>query len=255
MADRTQPRRRGYRRNYQACEACKKQKGRCDLGSPDNPQPPCTRCRRARKECVFGPSRFASRGNTSNSTSPAAYASGEFVLFSAENMHLYQPTLTASSNTTQPNVPSLPNVHESAERIAPSERAPPAHGLSSVGVAAAAASPVSRANHQPSNQDSGHLRNHLMNSSITNPTEAMSLLSHTARISANNAEHHSPRRDDDVYFRDMLSLSSRGRPSQFSENMQDNPRGDDQTFDTWMHFRMCKDKLLSPTEALFLMNL
>lgn len=50
------------RRNYQACIACKEQKIRCQLGSPDDPQPPCARCRRSRLDCVFGPPRGAVRG-------------------------------------------------------------------------------------------------------------------------------------------------------------------------------------------------
>ncbi|GME47630.1 C6 transcription factor [Neofusicoccum parvum] len=51
------------RRNYQACLPCKEQKVRCQLGSPDDPQPPCARCRRSRLDCVFGPPRGAVRGS------------------------------------------------------------------------------------------------------------------------------------------------------------------------------------------------
>jgi len=63
------------RRKYRACISCKEQKVqspggrrpvtldnhmyqvRCDLGNPDNPQPPCSRCRRLMKECVFDSSK------------------------------------------------------------------------------------------------------------------------------------------------------------------------------------------------------
>lgn len=45
------------RRNYQACLECKKQKTKCQLGNSEPPQPPCSRCRRARLNCVFGPAR------------------------------------------------------------------------------------------------------------------------------------------------------------------------------------------------------
>ncbi|KAF4539142.1 C6 transcription factor [Lasiodiplodia theobromae] len=58
----TGPVRRRPRRNYQACLACKEQKIRCQLGSPDDPQPPCARCRRSRLDCVFGPPRTGGVG-------------------------------------------------------------------------------------------------------------------------------------------------------------------------------------------------
>lgn len=40
-------------RNYQACNLCRNRKVRCDLGSLDNPRPPCAKCRREQRECVF----------------------------------------------------------------------------------------------------------------------------------------------------------------------------------------------------------
>ncbi len=46
------------RRSYKACLHCRSRKARCDLGSIDAPSsPPCTRCRRESRECVFAPSR------------------------------------------------------------------------------------------------------------------------------------------------------------------------------------------------------
>lgn len=43
-----------FRRNYIACLNCRTRKVKCDLGSVENPHdPPCARCRRERKECVF----------------------------------------------------------------------------------------------------------------------------------------------------------------------------------------------------------
>ncbi|OMP88500.1 Transcriptional activator ARO80 [Diplodia seriata] len=56
------PRRTRARRTYQACLACKEQKVRCQLGSPDDPQPPCARCRRSRLDCEFGASRSGGAG-------------------------------------------------------------------------------------------------------------------------------------------------------------------------------------------------
>jgi hypothetical protein len=45
----------GHKRTYQACRACRTAKLRCDLGDPDAPhEPPCRRCLRTGRECVFG---------------------------------------------------------------------------------------------------------------------------------------------------------------------------------------------------------
>ncbi|EKG11013.1 hypothetical protein MPH_12016 [Macrophomina phaseolina MS6] len=254
MADRTQPRRRGYRRNYQACEACKKQKGRCDLGSPDNPKPPCTRCRRARKECVFGPSRFSSRGNGSNSTSPAAHSSG-------------------SSHAAPPTIPSFPNVSDPAAGYWMPQGAqhardssanvtvavlPESHALSS-----SSKSNADAVTSQPSSRDEGHLRDELMNASIRNPTDAMGLLSHTARYGTEEYLNPFARRDKrpiddgDSYGSNISygpDIRSRFPANEYPETPEDNPRGDDLTFSTWMHFRMCKDRVICPNEALFLIN-
>ncbi|QPG76483.1 hypothetical protein FOA43_003872 [Brettanomyces nanus] len=43
-----------FKRNYLACLNCRTRKVKCDLGDVDNPHgPPCARCKRERKECVF----------------------------------------------------------------------------------------------------------------------------------------------------------------------------------------------------------
>ncbi|WWC95609.1 hypothetical protein V866_002474 [Kwoniella sp. B9012] len=42
------------KRNYQACAPCRAAKLRCDLGNPDAPDsPPCRRCLRTHRQCVF----------------------------------------------------------------------------------------------------------------------------------------------------------------------------------------------------------
>ncbi|KAH3673121.1 hypothetical protein WICMUC_003877 [Wickerhamomyces mucosus] len=47
-----------YKRNYQACLNCRTRKVRCDLGPVDAPHsPPCARCLRERRECIFRDSR------------------------------------------------------------------------------------------------------------------------------------------------------------------------------------------------------
>ncbi|ONH75868.1 Transcriptional activator ARO80 [Pichia kudriavzevii] len=55
-----------FKRNYVACLNCRTRKVKCDLGSVDNPHdPPCARCKRERKECVFVDSK---RGSTKQKT-------------------------------------------------------------------------------------------------------------------------------------------------------------------------------------------
>lgn len=51
-------------RSYRACINCRTHKTKCDLGDVNNPiSPPCSRCKRERKECVFGESRRGGRAN------------------------------------------------------------------------------------------------------------------------------------------------------------------------------------------------
>ncbi|EED20898.1 conserved hypothetical protein [Talaromyces stipitatus ATCC 10500] len=51
--------RREHKRVYQACEPCRERKVRCELGAVDQPcKPPCARCRRESRECVFAASRI-----------------------------------------------------------------------------------------------------------------------------------------------------------------------------------------------------
>ncbi|RMZ75892.1 hypothetical protein DV738_g5204, partial [Chaetothyriales sp. CBS 135597] len=47
-----------HRRNYQACNRCRQRKVKCDLGPVDAPHdPPCARCRRENKQCLFAAER------------------------------------------------------------------------------------------------------------------------------------------------------------------------------------------------------
>lgn len=51
---------RAYQRTYKACISCRQRKSKCDLGSgPDGMPlgPPCSRCRREQRECVFSEKR------------------------------------------------------------------------------------------------------------------------------------------------------------------------------------------------------
>lgn len=51
---------RTYQRTYKACISCRQRKSKCDLGTgPDGlpTGPPCARCRREQRECVFSEKR------------------------------------------------------------------------------------------------------------------------------------------------------------------------------------------------------
>ncbi|OCF34202.1 specific RNA polymerase II transcription factor [Kwoniella heveanensis BCC8398] len=53
-----QPKLEKVKRGYRACLHCRARKAKCDLGDIDAPSsPPCSRCRRESRECVFAPSR------------------------------------------------------------------------------------------------------------------------------------------------------------------------------------------------------
>ena len=56
-----------HKRTYQACLPCRRRKVRCDLGSVDEPgDPPCQRCRREKKECVFSETRRKRKADDEN---------------------------------------------------------------------------------------------------------------------------------------------------------------------------------------------
>jgi Fungal Zn(2)-Cys(6) binuclear cluster domain len=63
----TAPRWSEFKRTYQACLPCRKRKVRCDLGDIDAPNPPCVRCRRERKDCVFSTKNAGADGNSVDS--------------------------------------------------------------------------------------------------------------------------------------------------------------------------------------------
>lgn len=55
---------RGYKKAYKACITCRERKARCELG-PDL-QPPCHKCRRELRECVFSKERSWMRSRDQN---------------------------------------------------------------------------------------------------------------------------------------------------------------------------------------------
>ncbi len=81
MANTNNKKKPHFKRNYVACLNCRTRKVKCDLGSVDDPhEPPCARCKRERKECVFVESKrgmISSIGATSNpnTTTPTPLSS------------------------------------------------------------------------------------------------------------------------------------------------------------------------------------
>ncbi|OJD38570.1 c6 transcription factor [Diplodia corticola] len=93
------------RRNYQACLACKEQKVRCHLGSPDDPQPPCARCRRSRLDCVFGPPRAAVRRPTRKRRGGAddsLDAGGDSLPNSVPSVGVHAPAAASDDSAAEP---------------------------------------------------------------------------------------------------------------------------------------------------------
>ncbi|TID30939.1 hypothetical protein CANINC_000461 [Pichia inconspicua] len=91
-----------FKRNYVACLNCRTRKVKCDLGSVENPHdPPCARCKRERKECVFVESKRGVTSTKLNSIDSSTTAS----LSSTHNL------LSANSTIPQHHVllnPLLP---------------------------------------------------------------------------------------------------------------------------------------------------
>lgn len=53
-----------FKRTFAACLSCRTRKVKCDLGNVDEPgEPPCLRCKRERKECVFVESKRGGGGS------------------------------------------------------------------------------------------------------------------------------------------------------------------------------------------------
>ncbi|GMK59278.1 hypothetical protein CspeluHIS016_0702930 [Cutaneotrichosporon spelunceum] len=64
---------RAPKRGYRACVHCRLRKAKCDLGDVNAPsEPPCTRCRREQRNCVFLPSKRR-RKNGNDELKPEIY--------------------------------------------------------------------------------------------------------------------------------------------------------------------------------------
>ncbi|CAK9782420.1 unnamed protein product [Cutaneotrichosporon oleaginosum] len=83
------------KRGYRACLHCRGRKAKCDLGDIDAPSdPPCSRCRREKRECIFAPSRRggnnAKRRRETDDAGPEIGGSG--ARFDQQPMQQQQPS-------------------------------------------------------------------------------------------------------------------------------------------------------------------
>ncbi|OCF41353.1 specific RNA polymerase II transcription factor [Kwoniella heveanensis CBS 569] len=113
------------KRGYRACVHCRMRKARCDLGDVNAPsEPPCSRCRREQRECVFLPSKRRRRTSGSNAASVDGVSnSAQAVIYPPHPAPSASAEPSKSSFTsgpsqqqqqqTQPHVPSAPILHDS----------------------------------------------------------------------------------------------------------------------------------------------
>ncbi|WWC91805.1 uncharacterized protein L201_006752 [Kwoniella dendrophila CBS 6074] len=107
------------KRGYRACVHCRLRKAKCDLGDVNAPsEPPCSRCRREQRDCVFLPSKR--RRKTSTATDNAIReASVDNTLAEVYPAHGPSSTGSTSMMTNQNSTPSTstpldnkPNLNE-----------------------------------------------------------------------------------------------------------------------------------------------
>ncbi|KAK8853344.1 hypothetical protein IAR55_004048 [Kwoniella newhampshirensis] len=121
------------KRGYRACLHCRSRKAKCDLGDIDAPSsPPCSRCKRESRECVFAPSR---RGGN-NRKRPMKTSDDELTDSDVKPESLSRSTaaeLTSSHPAQTFPYPNPPRAHRrmsSSSIIHPLRQSPPASSSS-----------------------------------------------------------------------------------------------------------------------------
>ena len=96
-----------WRRSYKACLSCRAKKVRCDLGPFDNPHPPpCIRCKREQRECLFTTKNGESSLIVSEGVSPIA----DSVISTMSNSSVMTPHNSATNNmVTTPTIVDMPS--------------------------------------------------------------------------------------------------------------------------------------------------
>ncbi|KAL4894229.1 hypothetical protein BDV59DRAFT_207238 [Aspergillus ambiguus] len=151
LTEKRSPRRdQGYKRGYVACVGCRARKVRCVL---TDSQPPCAKCRREHRECVY-----QATGKTGKHREPPRWAQ--------------------SVDQPRQSVPSLNQERESEigyERITQGEEA---HSHSDVA-------------ESPSNEDSHPLTGRMMSTILARPRDALDILFDAAQSRAEALPSHS----------------------------------------------------------------
>ncbi|WWC91863.1 uncharacterized protein L201_006810 [Kwoniella dendrophila CBS 6074] len=94
------------KRGYRACLHCRSRKAKCDLGDIDAPsEPPCSRCKRESRECVFAPSRRGGN-NRKRGRKGSVEESDEELKKEDVNQYDHQTYPYPYPPTSQPNLPS-----------------------------------------------------------------------------------------------------------------------------------------------------
>ncbi|KAL2835276.1 hypothetical protein BDW59DRAFT_168515 [Aspergillus cavernicola] len=108
---------RTYQRTYKACIPCRQRKAKCDLGEhPDGTPlgPPCAKCRREQRECVFSETRAWERKKKRSTLSNGSESHEDAILF-PPNMRRKSSTNTRFNNGERqvqpPDPASITNLH------------------------------------------------------------------------------------------------------------------------------------------------
>nr|XP_018260769.1 specific RNA polymerase II transcription factor [Kwoniella dejecticola CBS 10117]OBR82927.1 specific RNA polymerase II transcription factor [Kwoniella dejecticola CBS 10117] len=110
------------KRGYRACVHCRLRKARCDLGDVNAPsEPPCSRCRREQRDCVFLPSKRRRKGSAAAEGGPGD-TSVDTTHPQAEVYPAHGPSSTPSTSTASQNNPaSVQSITQSPFETKPSQ--------------------------------------------------------------------------------------------------------------------------------------
>lgn len=275
-----------YRRNYRACELCRRKKVRCDLGDLSNPQPPCAKCKREKKDCMFAP-------GLSNRAGRARERKSAYALHS--NICLIESVDVRRLDRLSTPLPSTPEERGGSVTSQRQEQ----HEFGDTWVDASALETASNISRQATvNQSAGNASEHqsdllssgsgltttnapisqsLVETVVRDDTDALHLLFDVALRRVHQKDQPSapdvetnPQPNDD--YRDQesagstalnsASLPQSGAPlSADPSTIADRelygrlPRLDPEQVALWSHFPPCSQRFLSPAEVVAYLDL